>query len=245
MAQLTNYPRIAIENLERALAANQTILERLADDLATSVRAGNVLYVFGSGHSGIFAMELYHRAGGASFVIPLVADYLLPTAGPPVVRALERTPKIANVLLKRAAPKAGDWLFIASQSGVNAGGIDFALEARAMGLRTVAFTSLAHSQSVPARHSSGKKLFEVCDVTVDIGGFRGDAAIEIAPGVSAGPLSSLTSIALAHTVLTTTCRELEAAGVPCVYVSVNTPEGEAKNRALELHAAERDPLLRE
>jgi uncharacterized phosphosugar-binding protein len=245
MAKLTSYSTVAIENLNRALEKNRSLLERLADEMAESLKKDHVLYTFGSGHSSIFSMELYHRAGGPSFVIPLFADYLLPTAGPPVVRVLERTPKIANVILKRAQPNPGDWLFIASQSGVNAAVVDFALDAKAMGLKTVAFTSLDHSSSVPSRHPSGKKLFEVCDEAIDICGFRGDAAIEVGTDTRAGPLSSLTSIFLAHTLITTVCRELEGAGISCVYTSVNTPEGEVRNKALEKKAAIRDPLLRE
>ena len=245
MATLTNYSTVAIENLSKALEKNRSGLEKLADEMSASLKKEHVLYVFGSGHSSIFSMELYHRAGGPSFVIPLVADYLLPTAGPPVVRVLERTPKIANVLLKRALPNSGDWLFISSQSGVNAAVVDFALEAKSMGLKTVAFTSVDHSSAVPSRHESGKRLFEVCDYVVDICGFRGDSAIELVPGVRGGPLSSLTSIFLAHSLITTVCRELEAAGIPCVYTSVNTPEGESKNKAIEKKAAIRDPLLRE
>ena len=120
---------------------------------------------------------------------------------------------------------------------MNAAVVDFALEAKAMGLNTVAFTSVDHSSAVPSRHESGKRLFEVCDHVVDICGFRGDSAIELVPGVRGGPLSSLTSIFLAHSLITTVCRELEAAGIPCVYTSVNTPEGESKNKAIEKKAA--------
>lgn len=245
MAQLTAYSTVAIENLNKAFEKNKSSLESLADLMVESLKKDHALYVFGSGHSSIFAMELYHRAGGPSFVIPLFADYLLPTAGPPVVRVLERTPKIANVILKRAEPKAGDWIFISSQSGVNAAVVDFALEAKSLGLHTVAFTSLDHSSSVPARHSSGKKLYEVCDHVVDICGVRGDAAVEVGKDIKAGPLSSLTSIYLAHCLITTICRELESLQIPCVYTSVNTPEGEAKNKALEKKAMIRDVLLRE
>ncbi len=245
MAELTQYPEIAIDNLKDALSANRAVMEKLSGQMIESIAGGSLLYAFGSGHSSMFPMELYHRAGGASFVIPLFADFLMPTAGPPVVRVLERTPEIANVILKRAEPKVGDWVWIFSQSGVNSAVVDFAILAKSMGLKTVAFSSLNHSQNVPARHSSGKKLYEVCDIAIDIRGVRGDAAIEMTPGGSkAGPLSSLTSIFLANTIITTVCQELEKRGESCVYTSVNTPEGEARNRAIETKAALRDPLLR-
>jgi uncharacterized phosphosugar-binding protein len=119
-------------------------------------------------------MELYHRAGGASFVVPVFADYLMPTAGPSVVRQLERTPGVANALLSRAQPVAGEMIWISSQSGINAAVVDFAIEAKKRGLHTVAFTSLVHSRAVQSRHASGKRLFEVCDDVIDLGGAVGD-----------------------------------------------------------------------
>lgn len=239
-----SYSEIAVPHLSRIVEKNTAILEKLATQVVSDVKAGKSLFAFGSGHSAIFTMELYHRAGGCSFLVPIFADYLLPTAGPPVVRVLERTAAVANMMLERAEPKSGEMIWIASQSGVNAAVVDFALKAKSMGLVTVAFTSIDHSSQVQSRHSSGKRLFEVCDHTVDLGGFRGDACLEIAPGVRAGPLSSLGATLLGHSILTTACARLEADGVRCTYTSVNTPEGEARNKAIEAQAMKRDPLLR-
>lgn len=239
----SSYAGIAIPHLEQAVARNAAVMEELGERLFADVRAGKSLLVFGSGHSALFPLELYHRAGGASFVIPLVADYLMPQAGPPVVRVLERTPGVANVLLERARPRDGEMVWISSQSGINSAVVDFALEAKKRGLFTVAFTSVAHSSAVNSRHPSGKRLFEVCDRVVDFGGYRGDACVQISEGVSAGPLSTLTSVLLGHSILVNACAKLERAGTRCTYTSVNTPEGEARNKDLERVASERDSLL--
>ena len=150
MQKLTirSYGEAAIPHLTRVLEKNAAVLEKLAADVVRDVRAGKSLLVFGSGHSAMFPMEIYHRAGGPSFVIPVVGDYLLPTAGPPVVRLLERTAGAATPLLDRVQPKAGEMLWIASQSGINAAAVDLALTAKARGLVPVAFTSLEHSKAV-------------------------------------------------------------------------------------------------
>lgn len=243
-ATVRSYSQTAIPHLTALIDRNEKVMERLAARIVEDVQAGRQLLVFGSGHSSVFAMELYHRAGGASFVLPLFGDYLLPTAGPPVVRVMERTPGAANVLLHRVEPKAGEMLWLCSQSGINAAVVDLALEARKKGLHTVAFTSVAHSSAVQSRHSSGKRLFEVCDETVDLHGSVGDASIEVAPGVKAGPLSTLGAVLLAQSIIVAATSELERRGVRCVYTSVNTPEGESRNRALEEAAAKRDFLLR-
>ncbi|MBC7386590.1 MAG: sugar isomerase domain-containing protein [Cryobacterium sp.] len=244
MIDVKSYASAALPHLEASVERNRAVMEKLVTRLVSDVKAGKSLFAFGSGHAAIFTLELYHRAGGCSFLIPIVADYLLPTAGPPVVRVLERTAAAANMMLARAEPKSGEMIWIASQSGINPAVVDFALAAKARGLHTVAFTSVVHSSSVDSRHSSGKRLCEVCDETVDLGGFRGDAALEIAPDVRAGPLSSLGAIFLGHSILTAACAELEAAGIRCTYTSVNTPEGEARNKAIEATAMIRDPLLR-
>ncbi len=238
------YAERAIPHLYGLIEKNEAVMGRISKQLVKDVRAGRSLLVFGSGHSAIFPLELYHRAGGVSFVIPVVADYLLPTAGPPVVRVLERTAGTALAVFNRVEPQAGEMLWLASNSGINAAVVDLALEAKKRKLRTVAFTSVAHSSSVPSRHSSGKRLFEVCDETVDIGGVVGDASIPISARVSAGPLSTMSSILLAHSILVDAAAQLENQGVPCVYTSVNTPEGEARNRKIEEAAQVRDFLLR-
>jgi uncharacterized phosphosugar-binding protein len=239
-----SYSEVAIPHLGRLVEANATKMEELVTRLVADVKAGKSLFAFGSGHAAIFTMELYHRAGGCSFLIPIVAEYLLPTAGPPVVRVLERTAAAANMMLARAEPKTGEMIWISSQSGINPAVVDFALEAKRRGLFTVAFSSVVHSSSVDSRHSSGKRLYEVCDLTIDTGGFRGDASLEIAPDVRAGPLSSLGSIFLGHSILSAACSKLERGGVRCTYTSVNTPEGEARNKAIEKSAMVRDILLR-
>jgi uncharacterized phosphosugar-binding protein len=239
-----SYASLALPSLERAVSANEGVMNGLVDRLVEDVKAGKSLFAFGSGHAGIFTMELYHRAGGCSFLVPVFADYLLPTAGPSVVRNLERTPGSANAVLHRARPRAGEMIWIASQSGINPAVVDFAIEAKRLGMHVVAFTSVKHSSAVDSRHPSGKRLFEVSDEVVDLGGFRGDAGLEIAQGVHAGPMSTLALVTLGHSILTTACARLEAAGIRCTYTSVNTPEGEVRNREIEEAASARDPLLR-
>ena len=240
------YARVALPHLESLVSLNRLEMENLSTRIVQDVTAGKSLFIFGSGHSALLPLELYHRAGGPSFVIPLVLEALLPCAGPPLVRILERTEGCAKMILSRGQPQPGEMIWIMSQSGINAAGIDMALEAKKRGLYSVAFTSLTHSRAVASRHSSGKKLFEVCDAVMDLGGVVGDAAVPVsaATGVAVGPLSSLGAIFLAHSILAPAMSQVEGRGVRCVYTSVNTPEGELRNRKLEEVAKVRDPLLR-
>lgn len=241
---IKTYASRALPHLEQTLDQNAAVLEKISNRLVEDVSQGRSLFVFGSGHSAILTQEIYHRAGGPSFVIPLIADFLLPSAGPPVVRLFERTPESALTLLNRAQPREGEMIWLVSQSGINSAVVELALDAKKRKLHTVAFTSVIHSQGVPARHPSGKKLFEVCDEVVDWGGAVGDASLPVQANLSVGPLSTLSGVFLAHSVLSLTMQRLEQKGVHCVYTSVNTPEGEKRNRDLEQKAQVRDPLLR-
>lgn len=238
------YGARALPHLGELVERNRRVMERLASQLVKDVRAGRSLMVFGSGHSALFPLELYHRAGGPSFVIPVVADFLLPTAGPSVVRALERAPGAATAVLARWLPRPGEMIWIASNSGINAAVIDLAIEARKRKLKPIAFTSLPHSQAVESRHASRKKLSDFCDEVVDTGGVLGDACVPLGRQVSAGPLSTLSTLFLGHSILVCAMARLEKQGFPCVYASVNTPEGERRNRKIESYAATRDFLLR-
>lgn len=238
------YARVALPHLRELVKRNRAAMQRICSRLVKDVKGGRSLLVFGSGHSAIFPMELYHRAGGASFVIPLFADFLLPSAGPPVVRLLERTAGAAIAILDRALPQEGEMLWLTSQSGINVAIIDLALEAKRRGLRTVAFTSVAHSRAVQSRHSSGKRLFEICDDVVDLGGSKGDALVQVTEDVKAGPVSTLGAVLLGNSIIVSAVAQLERSGHRCVYTSVNTPEGEHRNLRLEQQARDRDWLLR-
>lgn len=238
------YAGVAIPHLQHILYQNLEVLDRIANQLVRDVIANRSLFVFGCGHAGLLPLEIYHRAGGPSFVIPLVPDCLLPSAGPSVVRLLERTEGCAQVFLDRAEPRPKEMIWLFSQSGINAAIVDFALEAKRRRLRTVAFTSTAHSSAIPSRHSSKKKLFEICDEVVDLGGVVGDAAVKINSKISMGPLSTLSGIFLAHSILGMVLGSLENKGIRCTYTSVNTTQGELRNRNLEMRAKIRDPLLR-
>jgi len=241
---IRSYADIARPHLDAILEKNHAVMEGLAREIKDLVCKGGSLFVFGSGHSSMLSMELYHRAGGANYIVPIFGSYLMPHAGPPVVRVTERTPGAAIPLLYRADPKPGEMIWIMSQSGINYASLDMALEAKKLGLKTVAFTSVEHSKKASPRHSSGKRLFEVSDSVIDLGGVHGDAAVEVSPGVFSGPLSSLGAIFLAHSIVVEANRHLEMDGHHVVYTSVNTAGGESRNVELEKKAMQRDPLLR-
>jgi len=96
-------------------------------------------------------------------------------------------------------------------------------------------TSLRHSQGVPSRHASGKRLFEIADIVLDNCGEPGDAAVRY-EGFQ-GTVGPTSLLAGAYIVNSLACRVVELFLAedlrPPVYLSVNVPGGEEHNRGLE------------
>ena len=85
------YCAIIREQLDRQFAEEAANIEQAAEYCAASVRSGRVIHVFGCGHSQMFAMEVFYRAGGLVPVNALLmfVFYMLVVimAGPDAVAA--------------------------------------------------------------------------------------------------------------------------------------------------------------
>lgn len=235
------YGEAALRVLRTILATQAGAIATAADWIAESLMEGGVLHVFGSGHSHLTAEEAFHRAGGLVPVNPLLAPFLSPVSPPRVAAALERLPGVADALLASHDLRRGEVLIVISNSGINAAPVEVALKARDRGLRVVALTSLAHSRGASSRHPSGKKLYEVGDLTIDLCGAIGDAGVTF-PGWAgrAGPTSGLAGGLIVHALGTAVVARFLAKGLdPPVYLSANVPGGDEHNRALEARYRDR------
>lgn len=219
------YHEIVADLIDRIASTQRSSIGRAAEMIAEHIAGGGILYLLGSGHSLAIAMEAHDRAGGLA-PVDVIYD---PTFG----RA-ERLEGYAECLLKRYNIPAGGVVVIISNSGRNALPIDVALHCRKNGIRTIAITSLAHSQSVSSRHSSGKRLFEIADVVIDNCGAPGDASLEIEglPG-RACPTSGVAGMFIVESMIAQTIENLVRSGVePPVLLSANVDEGDAHNKKL-------------
>lgn len=179
-------------------------IDAAAERCAAAVDAGGLIHVFGPGHSHIIAEEVFNRTGGLACISPIVDR----TGG----RA-EIVEGYAAAILEGYDVRPAEVMVICSNSGVNPLPIEMAMLARDRGLDVVAITSLAFSTSLPARHSSGKRLFEIADVVLDNHCPAGDALIEVL-GVAAkvGASSSIASMALLNATIAATVEFLAKAG---------------------------------
>jgi uncharacterized phosphosugar-binding protein len=159
---------------------------------------------------------------------------------------VERAEGYAKVILDSFDVRPGEIVVIVSNSGINPVPIELALEAGRTGARTIAITSASNYRSAESRHSSGKKLGEVTDLTIDSRVPVGDAILTL-DGLTAPVAASSTALgaALMNAIVAQTAEELLAAGrQPPVIVSMNVPGGDERNAALTEQYRPRLRLLR-
>ena len=70
------YHSVIKEQLERQFDQEGPNIEKAAEYCAASVSSGRVIHVFGCGHSQMFAMEVFYRAGGLVPVNALLIPHL-------------------------------------------------------------------------------------------------------------------------------------------------------------------------
>ena len=220
--------------LETLETTQEEMIDRVADVCAESIGGGGLLYFFGTGHSHMICEEPFYRAGGLACVYPILETDLMLHEGAAKSSGYERLEGLGNVVIGNTGLGKGDVLFLASNSGRNSAVIDAALEAKKRGAVTVAITSMNHTTRVTSRHSSGLKLYQVCDYVLDNGGELGDASVELAGlDQKIAPTSSVLDITLVNLILVNTVERLLQKGVvPPVFMSANTDAGDEANKAI-------------
>ncbi|HTB80077.1 MAG TPA: sugar isomerase domain-containing protein [Opitutaceae bacterium] len=218
----------ANELLAGAWKTNAPALARLAPVLGECVARGGVIHTFGSGHSEVVAREIIGRAGGLVCVTGLID----PTGG-----FIENLPGYGTRLAARYDRQyqfqRGEVLIAISNSGKNCAPIEVVLHVKEKGLTVVALTSVAMSRVTPSEHPSGKKLSDVSDHVLDNGGVPGDAIVEVADGVRAGPTSTFIGCSVLNWLMLATIDWLKQNNHPLpVLRSQNLPGAIEHNRAL-------------
>ena len=204
-----------------------------AEMMTRSIVEQRNIFVFGASHAGILAEEMSYRAGGLAVVNPLFTPALMLNVRPlTLTSAVENVENLGRVLVEQSPLRAGDTLLIHSVSGRNAITIDVALAAKSCGAKVIAITSLATAARVTSRHSSGKLLVDIADITLDNHCEYGDAAVSL-PGLAqkAAPLSTIMGAAIANSLVLRVCEMmLENAHTPPILASANIDGNQAINQ---------------
>ena len=214
--------------------------------MAESVERGGLVHLFGSGHSVLPVQDVFPRYGSFPVFRPLMDARLMwqnviGSGGAKGLLWLERREGYAKVLFENEPIRGGDVMVVFSHGGMNAVGIEVALEAKQRGLKVVAITSMDNQRQSKASHSSGKRLSDAADLVIDNCTPARDALVDIegwkAP-VAAGSTVAFVTIAMA--IVAEVAAELARRGItPPVFVSPNVPGIPADNNPKVFDAYEK------
>jgi len=225
------YYSILTEQLSRQMDEETETIELAAKYCSHSIQKKRVIHIFGCGHSQMFAMEGFYRAGGLVPVNALLLPHLAVFPKAKLTTLEERVEGFANKYLDLENTSPDDTMIIVSVSGRNACVIDMAIEAKKLGMKVVAITSKEFSSSVTSRHSSGKKLMDLADDVIDLKCVKGDACLSLPqiPEKFTGTSTVLGMVVINAIMARTIELSLENGFIPPVYVSSNLDEGDAIN----------------
>lgn len=195
--------------LERIKREQASKIRRAGQLVAAALSAGGVIHTFGTGHSHLIADEAFFRAGGVAAINPILDERLIFLKGALESTRAERENGLARELIAREDVRAEDAAIIISNSGRNAAPVEMTLEMKARGVKVIAITNLEQSLASTARHSSGKRLYELADVTIDNCVPTGDALLSL-PGMDTkiGPSSTVAGAAIINSIIVEAVSEL-------------------------------------
>jgi len=168
-----------------AVENQSTAIQQAADWFAETILAGRMVHLFGSGHSRILVEEMWPRYGsfpGFNPIVELSLSFHNLVVGPNGQRQamfLENVSGLAERILRNFDLSPVDCALVASSSGCNLAPIEMAEQFKKRGIKVVAVISRKHSEASRSQHSTGKKLQDFSDLTLDTGAPVGDAMVKI------------------------------------------------------------------
>lgn len=226
------YYELLAERLETAFESQYDEIDQAAEYCADSIEKGKLVFTFGTGHGSFAAMEMFPRTGTVVGYRPIVEStmisfhHVLGDMGARQYRFIHSQEGYGKAILSAHQTDPEDTMLIFSHSGLNAVTLDIAVSAKEKGMKLIGVTSIPHSSSTPSRHSCGKRLFELSDVTIDTGVPKGDAGVSV-EGLRdrVGATSTSIAIAIGQAINAATVEKLVERGVePYIMVSPNTTD---------------------
>jgi uncharacterized phosphosugar-binding protein len=207
--------------LDRIRSTQMDAIERAATICVETIANGGLVHLFGTGHSRMFIEEMYPRHGSFPGFHPIVElsltfhNQVVGANGQRQAMFIEHMEGLGKMILRNFVLRPPDSFIIFSNSGVNEVVVEVALEARALDLPVIAVVSLDHCRQSQPKHSSGQRLIDIADVTIDNGTPAGDALVHV-EGLSdpVGPGSTIGTAAIANAIKCLVAQGLTGRGQP-------------------------------
>lgn len=222
----SKYVEEAIRILREIEATQKDTIETVAQLFANSIAADGLIHVYGSGHSRMGVEEMFPRYGSFAGFHPIIelstSNYGQVVGANGIYQSmfLENVEGLAAQIVRNFKYRPIDVFLLFSTSGAGNVVIDMAIEARKRGLKVVGITGVKNSALVKAKHSTGQKLTDVCDLVIDTCVPVGDAAIWI-DGLKypVGPMSTIANSAIVNSIKVRVAELLTLQGKPPLVIT--------------------------
>lgn len=228
---LTKYQERVDQLFKEIKTTQEEAIIKAGKMVAETIDEGGNIYLSGICHS--IEMDLYNRGGVPAFY--RILHYKLEVNSDARKREMDgkdtNMEGLGSYILKASSLKKGDMLFVGSVSGRTLSVVDLAYEAKKLGIKVAAMTSMSYAREVDAVHSSGKKLYEMADLVLDNCAPAAEAMIKL-EGIEApfAAASGLASSYILWSVTAVALEELQKQGkTPLLLKSANFPGGSDYN----------------
>ena len=189
---------------ERIISEQGGNIAKAGRMICEAFQSGGNIFAFGPGHAGMFAEEMFYRAGGLAITNPLFHSGVMCNERPiTLTSALEVLPGYGSVVLEESPLRSGDVLLIHSVAARNPVVVEMAIK-------------------------------DVSDLVIDTCGDLGDACMTVSGiEQKVAPTSSVLGSFIANCLLLQICACFLDAGItPPVFQSANVDGGGAYNAKL-------------
>ena len=239
----------ACDGILRRIREQLPLIEEAADLFAATILKGQMVHVFGSGHSRILVEEMWPRYGSFPGWNPIVElsltfhNLVVGANGQRQAMFLENVSGLAARILRNFDLKEGDTALVISSGGCNVVPVEMAEEFQKRGVKVVAIISTTHSEASTSRHRDGKKLQDFSALVLDTGAPVGDAMVKIAGlETPVAPGSTVGGCLLINAIKAEVAARLTRAGQPPKVLTAGAVVGTEK--ATELFEAAYDEHAR-
>lgn len=234
------YKNIITSVLDEIISEEEAV-KKAAAVIGDSIMRDQVIHVIGpGGHSNMAVEEMFSRAGGFACINAILDPGTNLSHGGFRSMKVERIPGYAVAVLNSygVGKTPNEVLIIVNAYGINCMTIDCALEAKKLGVTTIAITSTSFANQIPkdhpSRHPSGANLYQSVDIFINNHLPYGDAILSIEGcEQNVGPTSTFCNCFTVNYLVMETCKYLVSKGyTPPVFRSGNMPGGDEYNKHL-------------